>query len=468
MVERIDDVVIVGAGLSGLAVARFLKEARPEWSIKVIEKGERPGGAIRSHAEGGFQAEWGAHGFLDNCDQSLSLIALAGLGDEVVRAPLSRFVRYICLGGLLRMIPQHPMKIIRANILPLSAKLRILADVWKKPVEGEPSVAEWAARRFGPAVLPFVDAVFTGTFAGDMHRLSIDGVMPGLRELEKQHGSVIRGLLKKAREKKKQSAPRRGLPAMISFRRGMERLPQALAVALRPDEELFHKTLALAINRDEQGWELRCEFREFHCRHLVLALPVNAAFKLLAGMATVRVPPLAMLPEARILTVALGFGPHADVPFGFGYLAPERERRFCLGALFSSHMFPGRAPERGVLLEALVGGRRHPERLELDDKALVEAAYHDLRELIFLPDPPIFSRVLRPRGGIPQLEAGYPALLDWRCQTLADHPGLHLTGFGWGGIGINDMVKGAGRVAEAILADSGRRDEAAQVKPVYF
>ncbi len=193
------DVCIVGAGISGLSIATFLLQQQPELQLLVLEKSSKPGGAIGTYSESGYLAEWGAHGFLDNCEESRRLIGLAGLEAEVATAPLGEFVRYVCLDGQLRCIPQKPLKILREPLIPWSAKLRVLADLWKKPLEGEPSVAEWTAHRFGTALLPFADAVFTGTYAGDISRLKIDAVMPGVRELEKAHGSVIRGVIGKMR-----------------------------------------------------------------------------------------------------------------------------------------------------------------------------------------------------------------------------------------------------------------------------
>jgi len=168
------------------------------------------------------------------------------------------------------------------------------------------------------------------------------------------------------------------------------------------------------------------------------------------------------------VTIALGFGPGSTLPPGFGYLAPEQENRFCLGALFSSNMFSGRAPEGHILLEALVGGRRHPERVALDDATLIRQALEDLRQLLPLQGEPVYARVLRPKGGIPQLEAGYPALLNWRDQLMREHEGLFIHGFGWEGIGLNDMIKSATRVAESIRKNAGTTREEAAVKGVYF
>jgi oxygen-dependent protoporphyrinogen oxidase len=470
------DVLIVGAGLSGLSAANFLKTGRPDRSLLVLEKGERPGGAILSHSEEGYLAEWGAHGFLDNCEESRALIGIAGLEKEVEKAPLGKFVRYVCLQGELNLIPQSPMKIIRAPLMPFAAKLRVLGDIWKKPLPGEPSVAEWVEHRFGSSMLPFADAVFTGTYAGDIQRLKIDAVMPGVRKLEKENGSVIRGVMKKMMAARKKRGGTQGrkekkgpaLPAMTSFAGGMGRLPQGLAGQLRPDEELRYRTEVIRIRPAENGWEAETAEYRVRCRHLVLAVPINRAISLLNEVEGMEQPPALSVPEARIVTIALGFTEKVRVPFGFGYLAPEKEQRFALGALFSSHMFPGRAPDGKVLLEVLVGGRRHPERLDLDDEELVERAYRDLAGLIDMPERPVYSRVLRSGGGIPQLEEGYTALLEWKNRVEDAHRGLHVCGFGWHGIGINDMTKEAKKAADSVLRDAAGEREEAEVKGVYF
>ncbi len=465
MVKPSAEVLIIGAGLSGLAVATFLKHKQPDISLLVLEQGDHPGGAIRSHLEEGYLAEAGAHGFLDNCLESRVLVHEAGLENEVEKAPLARFVRYVCLDGELKLIPQQPGKILKAPLIPLSAKLRVLAEIFKKPLPGEPSVAQWVEHRFGAPLLPFADAVFTGTYAGDIERLKIEAVMPGLYKMEQEHGSVLKGLLHKLRTGRK-NRQKKGLPAMTSFRAGMGRLPRAMADRLALNREIMYRTAARSIEQEDDGWLVRTGQLELRGRHLVLALPVNQCLPLLAGV-NIKAPPLPSIPEARLVTVAMGFTDKAEIPFGFGYLAPESENRFTLGALFSSHMFPGRAPDGHVLLEALVGGRRHPERLELADDEIIDRVYRDLKELIDLPEPPVFSRVLRPKSGIPQLEEGYPALLAWRRELHERQENLHLCGFGWQGIGINDMHKEAWKVARSILSGL-QKEESNEVKGVYF
>jgi oxygen-dependent protoporphyrinogen oxidase len=460
------DTLIIGAGLSGLTVAWKLKQIQ-DHSILLLEQSDRAGGAISSHEEDGYLAEGGPHGFLDNCAESQALLAETGLDRECLKAPLAKFVRYVCIDGKLKLIPQSPPKILAAPLISPLAKLRVAGDLFKKPLQGEPTVSEWVSHRFGKALLPYVDAVFTGTYAGDLERLVIDGVMPGVRKIEKEHGSVISGIFKKMKAAKKANkGKKKGLPAMTSFPSGMSRLAERLQENLDHEQEIKYNCPVTGILRDGDNWQVTTDTENFTCRNLVLALPVNRALSLLSPVNT---PPQGKIPEAGIITIGLGFGDDATLPPGFGFLAPEQEQRFCLGALFSSNMFPGRAPEGHILLEALVGGRRHPERLELDDETLIREAVKDLQQLLDLPGQPAYAHVLRPRTGIPQLEAGYPALLEWRNELMQQEKGLYITGFGWEGIGLNDMIKTAFRVSEAIrLGEQDSGEENAEVKKVYF
>ncbi|MDZ7641904.1 MAG: protoporphyrinogen oxidase [Desulfurivibrio sp.] len=467
-----NELIIIGAGLSGLALAHFLGRENDTLQVTLLEAGSRPGGVIRSFAAAGFQAEWGPHGFLDNNPASRQLLAATGLEQEVVKAPLKQNVRYLCQQGRLVPLPQSPRALLTTPLLSWRGKLRLAGELFKKPLADGHSIGHWAAHRFGPEVLPLVDAALTGTYAGDYQRLSIDAVMPGARRLEKEHGSLLRGLLKEGWQKKAQKrqqastaassdAPEGGgLPAMTSFRGGMEQLVSRLA----RDLNIVYDCPVEQIRPTASGWQLNCGERRFNTRQLVLALPVNQALQLLTDFN----PPLSAIPEARITTVALGFrAQDAQVPAGFGYLAPEREKRFTLGALFSSRMFPERAPAGHHLLEALVGGRRHPERLELSDEELLKQIYDDLKELLPISAPPVFSRVLRAGGGIPQLEEHHLELLRWREQLQNRQPGLQLIGFGWDGIGINDMIKAAQQCAQRLKA-AGGANEQAQLRPVYF
>jgi oxygen-dependent protoporphyrinogen oxidase len=252
---------------------------------------------------------------------------------------------------------------------------------------------------------------------------------------------------------------------MISFSQGMERLPQRLTEELQLGKELQTDTGVTAIKKQENGWNISVGETTFLAENLVLALPVNQSLRLLAPITPPC--PLESVPKAEIATVVFGFTDETQLPPGFGYLTPECEKRFTLGSLFSSNMFPGRAPENHILLETLIGGRRHPERLDLNDSDLTARAFDDVKTILHIKHEPVFTRVLRPKSSIPQLERNYPALMDWRSSVESAFAGLHICGFGWGGIGINDMIKHGSRVAETILTRNSEVAET-EVKGIYF
>jgi len=460
--------IIVGGGLSGLTVAHKLRLYAPQHRFLLLEQNSTTGGVIRTHRENGYITEIGPHGFLDNCPESRDILKETGLDRESVKAPLSDFVRYVYLRGKLQCIPQTPLKISLAPLIPWKDKFRVLAECLKPPLAGEPTVAKWVNHRFGPALLPFADAVFTGTYAGDFDRLAIDAVMPGVRGLEKEYGSVLRGVVAKMLARKKQGGEKKKLamPAMTSFPDGMARLPQRLTEPLIEGVDLRLGCRVASIGRENGLWQVQTEGDRYSADNLVLATPVNVSLKLLAAIAPEMAA--ARVPATWISTVAFGFGPGVSLPPGFGFLTPESEKRFTLGTLFSSNMFPGRAPNNHVVFETLIGGRRHPERLELAREELVARALADVREILDIRENPVYTAVLRSDGGIPQLEQGYPRLLARRDALVRANPGLHVCGFGWEGIGLNDMMKTASRVAAAVLAEAASGSAEAEVKKVYF
>ena len=450
------DVIIIGAGLSGLSTAYFLEKQQPGLKVVLLEAGERPGGAVCSHNSQGYLLESGPHGYLDNKPVSQEILSDLGLDQQLQKAPLADFQRFICRQGRLVALPQKPQQLLASSLLSWPAKLRLLADLWKKPLAGQPTIGQWASYRFGKGVLPMVDAAVTGTFSGDYQRLLIDAVMPGARQLEKEYGSLLRGLKKKPRQGKK------GLPAMINFPGGMETLVRSLAKGR--DIRYGCQVKEVRHNLLQGSWSVLMDEAALEARQVVIALPVNGCLQLLADFE----PPRSSMPVSRIYNIAFGCEDQGVVPKGFGYLAPEEEQRFVLGCMFTSRMFPGRAPQGQLLLEALVGGRRHPERLELDDGELISKAWQDLRSLLDLPEKPSFSQVLRPQAAIPQMEEGHLELKQWRQQLQGRQKGLHICGFGWDGIGVNDVTLAAKEAADAICQGEQADKAEVEVKPVYF
>lgn len=475
------DTLIIGGGLSGLSVAHRLQRACYGHRFMILEKNGTTGGAIRTFRERGYIAEIGPHGFLDNSPATQALLEETGLAETCIKAPLQKFVRYILLANRLQLIPQTPKKILKAPLIPWRDKFRVLCDLWKKPLPGTPSVAHWVEHRFGKALLPFADAAFTGTYAGDINYLAVDAVMPGLRQLELEHGSLLRGAYKKMRTARlhRGTTQRFRMPAMVSFPTGMEALPQRLSQFLTEGKNLFLNCPAQQIRYRGKDpapassfspswtWQVTTPRGIFHAHNLVVALPVNSAMQILSPSIP---PPSSTLeiPEASLATALYAFAPPEKIPQGFGYLNPEKEKRFSLGTLFSSNMFSHRAPGDQILIETLIGGSRHPEHLDHTDEEVLDTALSDVAEILQLRTKPTFRKLIRNPSAIPQLGPEFLTLQEWRKEQNIRFPSLFILGFGWNGIGVNDMVKRAFSVATELMESKDQAEKPAEIKKIYF
>ena len=123
------EIIIIGAGLSGLSAAHFLSKSMPEIDILILEQDSRPGGAVRSFNEQGYLAEWGPHGFLDNNPASRALLSETGLDRIAQKAPLNNFVRFISHQGQLVQLPQSPPALLATSLLSPVGKLRLLGEI---------------------------------------------------------------------------------------------------------------------------------------------------------------------------------------------------------------------------------------------------------------------------------------------------------------------------------------------------
>jgi oxygen-dependent protoporphyrinogen oxidase len=456
-------VVIVGAGISGLTVAFELMERgeRTPHGLDVLclDGAERPGGNIRSDRSDGYLCEWGPNGFLDSASCTLTLVRRVGLEQHKIRADESSAVRFIFRRGRLRRVPTGPRDFLGSDILSWPGKLRLLAEPLVRKRSGvDESIFDFAARRIGrEAAAVLVDAMVSGVYAGDSRRLSLEATFPKMRRMESEHGSLFRAMLAK-RKQAAANGETAGGPAgpagqLTSFRRGVQQLTDALAQALGPRLRLRTSVRSIS-DMGVRGFRVHLqEGAPLDVDAVVVACPAWHAGPVLADVDPRLETAISGIPSAPLAVVHLGYRV-ADLgaePDGFGFLVPRGQGPRILGTLWSSTIFPGRAPEGHALLTSMIGGAHDPGAVELDDDELVRQVRADLERCMGITTPPVFVRVFRHSRGIPQYERGHPQRLAAIDQALEDHPGLWVCGNSYRGISINLCVEEAPRVAEAAL-----------------
>jgi oxygen-dependent protoporphyrinogen oxidase len=441
--------VIVGGGISGLSLGFELLERGQD--VVLLEAGDRLGGNVHSREVDGFLLEEGPNAFLDNEPAMILMIDRLGLTPRVRPADPSAKERFLFSRGQLRAVPSVPPKILTSSFLPLGARLRLLLEPFSKRAKvDDESLADFARRHLGKsATCIAVDAVQSGIFAGDPERLSA-WAFPKLVELERAHRSLVLGMLReqKARRRAGQSTKH---PSLATFDRGLSTLIDALVARLGSRARARQPVERL--ERTASGWRVHATER-FEADRVVLTTPGPSTARLVALLSAEAASELEAIPYAPIAVVQLAFAQSAlPAPLrGFGFLAPETEGRRLLGAIFASAIFPFRAPEGQALVTCMIGGARHPERLELDDAALHRLATDELTGALGLREPARLLAVTRWPRAIPQYVVGHRARVARIEKALAALPGLHLAGNLLHGVGLNDCVRTSARLAAALTS----------------
>jgi oxygen-dependent protoporphyrinogen oxidase len=447
-------VVIVGAGISGLSLAYRLQQLRPDADVIVLEAADRVGGTVRTDRRDGFAVECGPNGFLDSKSTTVELCRDIGVNDRLIAASeTSRKHRYLFLDGRLQALPAGLGAFLRSPLLSLRGKLALLAEPlrWRRRDGDDESVAAFARRRAGrEAAAVFADALCTGIHGGDPELLSARAAFPRLTAFEAEHGSVVRGLIRTGRRKRAEARARGELPAparMWSFRDGLQVLIDTLRDQLRTPP-----VVGVRVNRIEQsptGWLVHSDGRDLWQPHaVVLACPADEQARLLADVDPGLADLIGGIAYNRIAVVALGFRatdvPNAD---GFGFIAPQAQRRDILGVQWCSSIFPGRAPDGMVLWRALCGGWHRADVVDWDDARLVAAVRAELRLAQGVTAEPAFVHVVRWHRAIPQYFVGHPERLAAIEERVARYPGLFLAGNAYHGVALNDCTERAGILA---------------------
>jgi len=461
-------VAVVGAGITGLVAAYELR--RRGVNVTLYEAAAHSGGAIRTTHADGFLAEHGPNSFVSSAPVE-ELLSKLDVHDDVVEANPDANRRYVVRNGALCPFPLTPPAMLGTRLFSVRAKLRVLLEplVSRRAASDDESIASFVRRRLGREVLDYaVDPFISGIFAGDPEQLSMRHAFPRVVALEQEHGSLSKGLMaqrrnaKAARAKAAVSgdvvastpvAPTR----LISFVDGMQTLTDALEASLVGTLRLGCPVRLL--HRNETRWEVEAgpdgmsRARPFDA--VVMATPAHvlAAMELPAALRGDS-SPIERVEYPPVSTLTLGFR-RCDVAHpldGFGMLIPAAESRSVLGALFSSSLFPARAPEGHVAITCFVGGARHPRMAREDTDTLVGRVLKDLTELLGVRGDPVFVKHVFWQRAIPQYTLGYQAVKDAADATEQANPGLYLAGNYRNGVSVGDCVASGQQVAERVAA----------------
>lgn len=448
---------VVGAGITGLAAANLARLSGAD--VHLFEASSRPGGWIRTSHEDDWILEWGPHSILPSSPTLIRLASQVGLAESWRSAEKNAKKRFIWRDNSLRSLPSNPLLVPFSRALsPLGWARCVLEPFIGRGGASEESVSDFFRRRFGVEASRYLaDAMVAGISGGVPEQLEMESFAPRLKEWERKYGSVLMGLLRSPRP---EGIPFRGTGTL---RQGMESLPQALAMEL---EDQFHPdTPVVGLEPSERGWKLSLEgaYRSdtVDLDGVILALPALSAGRLLAPSVAGAAAGLNQIPYASMTLVQIGYDPRscARNPQGFGFLVPREQGMDILGTIWSSSIFPWRAPEGRSLSTVFLGGTRDPDILDLSEQQLIDQALSAMEKVHGSRFCPLMTRVGRAPGAIPQQCPGHGKLASQIRSELSVHPELALAGGYLDGISLESCARSGEDAATQVVSHLASRLE---------
>jgi len=459
--------VIVGGGISGLATAYTLQERGPR-DYTLIEGSPRWGGKITSVHENGFTIEGGPDSFITQKAAGLDLCKRLGLEDQLVGSNSGKnAATFIWSGGRLHRMPEGMMLMAPTMVLPFlrsrliswPGKMRAGLEVFIPRARGDEdeSLAGFVRRRLGNELLnKIAGPLMGGIYAADPERMSLKSTFPMFLEMEKKHGSLLLGMMKRTRPRVAHGAKRP--PMFMTLRGGLQQLSDALAARL-PETNLRVGCRAISVSRYAERYKIDLsDGSSLLADDVVFATPSFVTADLVEQLDPTLAERLRAIRYVSTATVSLGFrrSEIAHPLQGAGFIVPPGEGRRITACSWSSAKFNHRAPEDCVLLRVFIGGALAEELAEQDEAALVQLAREELQVILGIAATPVLARAYRWSKANPKYDLGHEERVAEIERSLPNLPGLHLAGAAYHGPGIPDCIQSGTKAAAAIAARQAR------------
>ncbi len=465
-------VVIIGGGIAGLAAMEQLSAEAPALRVTLLEARQRVGGHIRTDREAGFIMEAGPDVFLAAKPAAVALCRKLGIADQIVGTSAAAKGSFVMRRGRLVRVPEGMSGLVPARIAPFVAtrllsprgKLRVGLEYFlpARNSDEDESMEHFVVRRLGREMYDrLLEPLLSGIFAGDGRTLSIAAAFPQLRDQERRHGGLLRGVLAGRRLREQGGVPDSAPTGLVSLRRGLGDLVQALeTLQATPADGSVGRIIrrgARAKRLERSGAD---EYRivltggeSIQANAVIIATPAFEAAALLRGLDATLSAVLGEIEYASTVTisVALRSASVGTLPRGTGYIVPRAEGRSVLACTFSSSKFEERAPADYTLFRFFLGGAGRGDFADRPDDELLRAVRCELREVLGVTAPPELVRITRLPRAMPQYAVGHLGRMARIDSSLGSMPAIALAGAGYRGVGIPDCIRSGAAAADRVL-----------------
>ena len=450
-------VVVVGAGISGLAAARVLSlDGRVR--VTVLEGSPRTGGKLLRGEVAGVETDLGAEAVLARRPEGVALMESLRL-DPI---PPTTTQAAIWTRGQLRRLPaDHVMgvpvslrSLAQSRVVSRAGVARASVDLTLPPtaIGDDTSVASYIGARMGHQVVDrLVEPLLGGVYAGRADELSLRATLPQVAAVAAQR-SLFHAL------RSRPTQPQAG-PVFAGLAGGVGQLAEALTDSLAAaGVDIVLDTTVRELMRLPAGWALvtgsAANPETISADAVVLAIPATPAGRLLAATAPSAAQDLAAIDYASMAIVTLAFSATAfGKPLtGSGFLVPAVDGRLIKAATFSTQKWGWYDDADGVLVRCSIGRYGDVGDLQRSDDELVAGAVRDLAAAVGVRGVPRDAVVTRWGGALPQYSVGHLDRVARIKAALAGMPGLVACGAAFDGVGIPACIGSGTAAATQVLA----------------
>ncbi|BAI80817.1 protoporphyrinogen oxidase [Deferribacter desulfuricans SSM1] len=449
-------IAIIGGGISGISTAfwleYFAKERLKSIDITIFEKNKRLGGTINTFYKDNFIIESGPNGFLDSKPYTVETFEKAGLGDNLIRSNELAKKRYIMRGGVLHKLPEKPNEFFSSKLLSFKGKLRVISELFipAKKDEYDETIEEFAYRRLGKEAADYlISPMVSGVFAGDPSKLSLKSCFPVIYNLEKEYGGLFKAMFKK---KGKKSGPAGPGGNLTSYKGGLIKGINALTEQLS-NTKIYLGEEVTGLDKTNGSFKVKTTNSCDNYDIVIITSPAYVAAEFIKGLSVELSDKLLKLNYAPMYVIGFGFKEEdvLDPLDGFGFLVPHNENRKILGALFTSSIFPERAPKGYKLIRVMIGGDKNRWVLNCSEDELRDIAFNEIKDILGVKGNSVVEKSFYWERAIPQYYQGHEKLVEDIESICMDINNIYIGGNLLYGIGINDCTKRSIDIARGVL-----------------
>ena len=434
-------VIVVGGGITGLSAAHALNKAGAR--VTLLEAGAQLGGKLCTvtleTALGKAVIDGGAESFITRKPEAYQLALELGLQNELRNSGAETKGVFLWTDNRMWEVPTNPGAFFGSRLLSLSEKLRVLREPFTpgRTDFADESLESFLTRRLGAGAAKVFGPVMAGIYGGDPSVQSVLASFPILRHLERESGSLLRGMLKrKPRRDRSEKIPR-----AISFEGGAKVFVDALAASLAPFVDVRLNAHVYTLIQTGNTWRVHLENGEIlESDAVILACPANVAATLLTRVAPDAANVLREIRHAGIGTLALAYPRqtlerHRDLR---GLMVPRHSGSAIDAVLFTGFKMPARVSENLSAIRVFFGAN-NPDLVTLPENQLLEVVRSELKTMLNLEAAPLVHHAFRWPQGFPVLELGHLDRVE-QAERLLPH-GVLLAGASYRGLGVPDCVR---------------------------